>query len=116
MHSLRADVREWRRAIVAKGVLPLTLGTAALVFLVAYSADLLAGAYVGSIELIPGWFSLHPVEHVLTISVPVLLLECVLVGLLLVGVTPLMSARLRWWTWRRWGLVVALGFGSGGAC
>ena len=109
------DVREWRRAVVTDGVLPLTLGIAGLGFIAAYGADLLARTHVRSVELIPGWFTLRPLEHWLFVPFPVLLVGGVLLPLLLIGVTPVMNARLRWWTRRRWALVAAIAIGSGGA-
>jgi len=115
MDSLQRDIREWRRAAGTKGVLPLTFGIAGLGFLVAYVSDLLARASVGSIELVPGWFTLRPFEHGATVPFPVLVLGCVLLVLVLAGATPVASARLQWWTRRRWAIVAAIAIGSGGA-
>lgn len=114
VNSLRSEARHWRRGVITTGVMPLTLGIAGLLCLGAYGADLLAREHVASMELIPGLLTLRPIEHVVMIPFLVTLLIYVLVAVLLLGVTPVMSSRLEWWTRRRWALIVSIAVLSAG--
>jgi len=112
--SLRSGVRAWRLGFVSKDVPPLTLGVAGLAFLVAYGADLVARAYIGPVEIARGWFGLRVLEHGWTGPWPVLLVGWVIGAIYLLGLAPVASMHVRWWTRRRRALLIAIAIGSGG--